>query len=332
MRFGRFGIACHLMLFPPEIKFRPMQEPSLKPHITPGAGLNNILEKGAEFEQLISGFEFLEGPAWHSGQGCLVFSDIVGNTMYRWSDQAGVSVFRKPSNMANGNTWDSNGRLICCEHASSRVSRIDSAGAYEVLASHYQGRELNSPNDVVVDSSGNIFFTDPNSGRGPHYGVERQQELDFQGVFKLDPVSRELTLLVDDFSKPNGLCFSPDESRLFINDTDRQHIRVFDVQGDAGIDNGRVWANVGGANPGVADGMKLDREGNLYCCGSGGIHVFDPDANPLGIIATPELAANFTWGGDHLTELLVTATSSIYRLRVKIPGYNPINPKTTKSV
>jgi gluconolactonase len=288
-------------------------------------GLDNIVEKNVSYEQLATGFDFVEGPAWHPAQNSLVFSDIIASVMYRWSDEGGVSVFRKPSNMANGNTWDRQGRLISCEHASSCVSRIDGNGTYDVLASHYQGRELNSPNDVIVNKQGNILFTDPNSGRGPHYGVERDQDLDFQGVFQLDPGTRRLTLLVDDFSKPNGLCFSHDESRLFINDTDRQHIRVFDVMEGGGLSDGRVWASVDGELPGVADGMKLDSAGNLYCCGSGGIHVFDPDANSLGVIPTPEVAANFTWGGEDLTELLITATSSIYRLRVKIPGFDPLN-------
>jgi gluconolactonase len=294
------------------------------------AGLDGIVEGGALLEQLVTGFSFVEGPAWHPGYNCLVFSDIIGNTMYRWSEHDGVSVFRKPSSMANGNTWDAQDRLICCEHAASCVSRISSDGRREVLASHYQGCELNSPNDVVVNQRGHIFFTDPNSGRGPRYGVEREQELDFQGVFKLDPESSELTLLVDDFSKPNGLCFSHDESRLFINDTDRQHIRVFDVMDNGGLGNGQVWASVDGDPPGVADGMKLDSKGNLYCCGSGGIHVFDPDTRLLGVIATPEVAANFTWGGENLTDLLITATHSIYRLRLKVAGHNPFNTAVHK--
>lgn len=293
-------------------------------------GLGEIFEAGSLLEQVATGFEFIEGPAWHAGQNDLVFSDIIGNTMYRWSVRDGVSVFRKPSNMANGNTWDREGRLLSCEHATSRVSRSDADGNYEVLASHYEGRELNSPNDIIVSRNGNIFFTDPNSGRGPRYGVEREQELGFQGVFKLDPVTRELTLLADDFVLPNGLCFSQDESLLFINDTREQKIRVFDVQPDQTICNGRVWASTDGDLPGVADGMKLDSAGNLYSSGSGGIHVFGPDARLLGVIRTPEVAANFTWGGEDFRELLITATRSIYRLRVKIPGYRPYTPEFSK--
>lgn len=295
--------------------------------IKAGAGLSEILAPGSRLEQLASGFRFVEGPAWLPTQKLLVFSDIIGDTLYRWTAGDGVAVFRKPSNMSNGNTWDQQGRLLSCEHASSCVSRSDNNGNYEVLASHYNGKELNSPNDIIVAKNGHIFFTDPNSGRGARYGVERRQELDFQGVFRLDPDARELTLLVDDFSKPNGLCFSQDEARLFINDTDRQHIRVFDVLDDFTIANGRLWASVHGSQPGVADGMKLDSAGNLYCCGSGGIHVFDPDGSVMGVIETPELAANFTWGGEGLTELFITATHAVYRLRVKIPGHNPITPE-----
>jgi len=279
---------------------------------------------GSGIEQLITGFRFVEGPVWYPGQNALLFSDIIGNTMYRWSEREGVSVFREPSNMANGNTLDAEGRLLSCEHATSRVSRTDTDGNYEVLATHFEGRELNSPNDIIVSRNGNIFFTDPASGRGVPYGVEREQELDFQGVYKLNPDNRELTLLADDFVLPNGLCFSQDESRLFVNDTRRQHIRVFDVNADQTICNSRVWASTDGDLPGVADGMKLDSAGNLYSSGSGGIHVFAPDATPLGVIRTPEVAANFTWGGEDLTELFMTATQSIYRLRVKIPGYRPL--------
>jgi len=293
--------------------------------------LEEVLIAGTSLEQIATGFQFVEGPAWHREKKSLVFSDIIGNCIYRWSETSDVSIFRKPSFMANGNSWDHQGRLVTCEHACSRISRGDTDGSYEVLASHYEGRELNSPNDIVVSSNGDIFFTDPNSGRGRRYGVEREQQLDFQGVFRLDPDSLKLTLLVDDFAKPNGLCFSPDESQLFINDTDRQHIRVFDISGDGGLRNGHIWASVDGDQPGVADGMKFDSQGNLYCCGSGGIHVFDPDAGRLGIIPTPEFAANFTWGGDELTDMFITATTSIYRLRVNIPGLEPRvnNPSTS---
>jgi gluconolactonase len=287
-------------------------------------GIDRIIAPGSVPLRIHTGFEFLEGPVWHSARQALLFSDIIGDTMYRWTKAHGLEEFRKPSHMANGNTLDREGRLLTCEHSTSRVSRSDDNGNYEVLASHYQGSALNSPNDIVVKRDGSVYFTDPDSGRSAKYGVERPRELDFQGVYRLDPESSELRLLIDDFSKPNGLCFSLDESVLFVNDTDRQHVRAFDVMPDGGINNGRVWTETGGNMPGVADGMKIDSAGNLYCCGSGGIHVFDPDGTRICVIETPEVAANFTWGGDDRTELYITATHSIYRLNVTVPGHDPI--------
>ena len=286
--------------------------------------LDEVISPNAAFERVASGFCFVEGPVWQADQGTLLFSDIIGNAIYRLGKGGEVDVFRKPSQMANGSTLDREGRLLTCEHATSRVSRSAADGRYEVIASHFQGAELNSPNDIVVKRDGSIYFTDPNSGRTRKYGVERPQELGFQGVYRLDPDTGELALLVDDFAKPNGLCFSHDEAVLFVNDTDRQHIRSFDVKADGSIANSRVWATTGGDLPGVADGMKLDSKGNLYCCGSGGIHVFDPDGARLGVIATPEVAANFTWGGRELTDLYVTATHSIYRLGLHVAGHDPL--------
>jgi len=296
------------------------------PAWNPGSGLIGLVEPAAALERLVSGFQFLEGPAWHAGRQSLVFSDIIGDVIYCWNETAGLSVFRSPSHMANGNTWDREGRLLSCEHATSRVCRTDADGRYEVVASHYGGRELNSPNDIVVRRDNSIYFTDPNSGRGAKYGLARKQELDFQGVFRLDPATGQLILLADDFSKPNGVCFSRDESLLYINDSDRQHIRVFVVQSDGTIANGRIWAETGGAEPGVADGMKIDSQGNLYCCGSGGIHVFDSDGRRRDIIRTPEVAANLAWGGVTLTDLFITARTSIYRLRMQVPGHSPFTP------
>lgn len=292
---------------------------------THGSGLRAIVEPTLP-ERLATGFEFTEGPAWHAGDCALVFSDIIGDAMYVWREAGALEVFRRPSNRANGSTWDREGRLLTCEHATSRVSRTEPGGRYEILASHFDGRELNSPNDIVVRRDGAIFFTDPTPGRTARFGIERPQQLDFQGVFRLQPESGELTLLVDDFSKPNGLCFSRDEARLFVNDTDRQHIRVFDVRSDGTVSGGREFASTAGAEPGVADGMKVDSAGNLYCCGSGGIHVFDGDGTRIGVIALPEVPANFTWGGPTLTDLYVTARTSLYRLRMRVPGHAPFVP------
>jgi gluconolactonase len=280
----------------------------------------HVIGADAELERVATGFQFVEGPVWHPHDKYLIFSDILGDCIYRWNPEDGTMVFRKPSHMANGNTFDRQGRLLTCEHATSRLTRTDQEGRAEVMASHYDGKELNSPNDVVVKRDGGIYFTDPNSGRGPRFGIAREQELPFQGVFHLDANDKQLTLLADDFSKPNGLCFSLDERHLFVNDTDGGHIRIFDVQPDGSLSNGQVWAELWGDGIGVVDGMKLDREGNLYCAGPGGIHLFDADANCLGVIHMPEHTTNLAWGDDDLCSLYVTASTSLYRFRTEIPG------------
>ena len=273
-----------------------------------------------EIEEVGSGFEFTEGTIWNHVEKHLIFSDIPGNTMRRWRPDGGIETWRRPSNMANGNTYDGQGRVVTCEHATSRVTRTETDGSVTVLATHYGDKELNSPNDIVVKSGGSIYFTDPGFGRMDYYGRPREQQLPFQGAYRLNPDSRELTLLVDDFDQPNGLCFSLDESQLFINDTMRAHIRVFDVNGEGTLENGRVWADVTGSGDGAPDGMKVDSQGNLYVTGPGGIHVFDPAAACLGVIKMPQGCANFCWGDDDLKSLFVTASASLYRVRVQVAG------------
>jgi gluconolactonase len=242
-----------------------------------------------------------------------------GDHMRRWTPTEGISTFRKPCNMSNGNAYDRQGRLVTCEHSSSRVTRTEHDGSITVLASHYNGKELNSPNDIVVRSDGTIFFTDPEFGRRKYYGRPRDSELDFRGVYLIKP-SGELKLLADDFGQPNGLCFSLDETKLFVNDSPRRHIRVFDVDGDT-VTGGRVWAETGGVEgERTPDGMKIDSAGNLFCVGPGGIHVFDGEGARIGRILFPENVANFAWGEDDLKSLLVTASTSLYRVRVEVPG------------
>ncbi len=269
-------------------------------------------------EVLATGFGFIEGPVWHPYEKWLVFSDIPNGRIYRRSEAGAVEIFRDPSHMANGNTLDRQGRLLSCEHATSRVTRAEPDGTSHVLVTHYGARSLNSPNDIVVAADGSIYFTDPNYGRRDYFGVKRAQELPFQGVYRLDAAG--LTLLADDFAQPNGLCFSLDESRLFVNDTERGHIRVFAVETSGDLSGGAVWARTMGKGPGAPDGMKIDSCGNLYCCGPGGIHVFDPSAGIVGVIPTPEPCANFTFGDDDFRSLFITASSTLYRLRVRVPG------------
>lgn len=281
-----------------------------------------IVNPGARLEPVVTGFDFTEGPIWHPAERSIIFSDILGNSLYRWSEANGLEILRRNSYMANGNAYDRRGRVITCEHATSRLTRTDFAngGELEVLASHFEGKPLNSPNDVVVKSDGTIYFTDPDSGRSIGFGVPRQRELSFNGVYRLEPESGELSLLIDDFAKPNGLCFSQDESLLYVNDTIRQHIRVFDVLDDGGVGSGRLFANLTGGKPGVADGMKIDEAGHVYSCGPGGIHIFNQIGEFLGCVETPEFATNFVFGDDDLQTLYITASTSLYRLRVNVPG------------
>lgn len=283
-------------------------------------GFASVVGMAVTAEKLATGFQFTEGPLWHPAGRHLLFSDMPGDHLRKWTSRNGVSTFRKPCAQSNGLAWDGQGRLIVCEHATSRLTRTEPDGRSTVLASHHAGKELNSPNDVVVKSDGAIYFTDPVYGRKEYYGNPRPLQLDFRGVYRVDPAAAKLTLLADDFGQPNGLCFSLDEQRLFVNDTDRQHIRVFDVAADGTLANGRLWAETKGAGPGAPDGMKIDSAGNIYCCGPGGIHVFAPDARCLGVIRIPEHAANFCFGDDDLCSLYVTASTSIYRVRVGTPG------------
>ena len=282
--------------------------------------IKTVLDANVELETLATGFEFTEGPIWHPYEKHLTFSDIVGSTMYRWDRTNGIRVFRKPSNMANGNTYDKQGRIVTCEHATSRVTRTDLDGKVVVLASHYDGKELNSPNDIVVKSDGAIYFSDPTYGRRERVGIPRPPDLNFQAAFRLDLASNTLTPIVNDFENPNGLCFSLDEKQLYVNDSPRYHIRVFDVLPDGAVTKGRVWAEVKGEGKGVPDGMKFDSAGNLFCAGPGGIYIFDSNANCLAKISMPEQAANFCWGDGNLCSLFITASTTLYRIRVNVPG------------
>ena len=272
-------------------------------------------------EQLATGFGFTEGPVWDKARQQLIWSDMKHDHMRSWTSQGGVKTFRKPSNQANGSAFDAQGRLVSCEHQTSRVVREEKDGKLTVLASHWEGKELNSPNDLTIKSDGAIYFSDPTFGRvREDVGTLRPLMLDFRGVYRLSPDAAEMQLLASDFEQPNGLCFSLDESQLFINDTVRMHIRVYDVQGDGAIAGGRVFAELTGQGEGRPDGMKMDRKGHLYCTGPGGVHVFDSAGQCLGVILTPERPTNMAWGDDDLRTLYITAQTSLYRARLKTAG------------
>src|SRR3954465_11168483 len=293
----------------------------------------DLVDEDAELERLGTGFTFTEGPIWNP-DGFLLFSDMPGDVRRRWDPESGVTEVANPSNKGNGMTLDNDGRLVVCEHVTSSVVRMDPdgtgggwrvdpagrRGGGKVLASHYEGRELNSPNDVVVKRDGSIYFSDPTYGRMPGFGVEREQDLAFQGVYRIPPEGGDPQLLVDDFDQPNGLCFSPDESLLYVNDTDNAHIRVFDVGPNHKLSNGRVFAeNIGDgdlAKGGLVDGMKIDEQGNVYVTGPDGVWVIGIDGEHLGTIEIPESVGNINWGDDDWRSLYVPSSTSVYRVRM----------------
>ncbi|NEP87605.1 MAG: SMP-30/gluconolactonase/LRE family protein [Okeania sp. SIO2C2] len=281
--------------------------------------LQNIIGEDAQVEKVVEGFKFIEGPVWHPN-GFLLFSDIPENTIYQWQPNQEVKVFRRPSGNANGNTLDLQGRLITGEHSNRRVSRTEKDGKIITLADEYNGKRLNSPNDLVVKSDGSIYFTDP------PYGIKsEQEELGFYGVYKIAPDGK-LTLLVDDFIRPNGIALSPDETKLYVNDSEKGHIRVFDIKSDGTLENGMIFDELKDSNKrGVPDGMKVDLQGNVYSTGPGGVWVFSPSGKLLGIIAVPEKVANLAWGNNDYKTLYLTASKSLYRITLKVAGVRPFN-------
>jgi gluconolactonase len=288
--------------------------------------LGRLLDEGVEVEQLGTGFTFTEGPIWNPSGQYLLFSDMPGDTRRRWDESGGVQVVASPSNKGNGMTLDADGRLIVCEHSTSSLVRMDPSGTgdgREVLASHYEGTELNSPNDVCVKSDGSIWFSDPWYGRMPGFGVERERELGWQGVFRVPPGGGEPQLVVDkdEYEQPNGLCFSPDESLLYINDTPKAWIKVYDVGSDGTLANGRLFfegIGSGVIEEGIPDGMKCDEEGNIWVTGPGGIWVISAGGEHLGTIRIPENVGNLAWGGPDWKWLFAPSSTSLYRVQTKV--------------
>ena len=274
--------------------------------------LKSLIEPG-DPERLATGFQFTEGPVWLP-EGALLFSDIPASRIYRWAPETGAQVWREPSGNSNGLTLDREGRLLACEHGNRRVSRTEADGTVVALAERYEGKRLNSPNDIVVRSDGVIYFTDP------PYGIEpAQREQPVNGVYALRP-DGTLRLVADDFERPNGLVFSPDEAILYIGDSPRRHVRAFDVDSDGAIHSSRVFADMDHPQPGSPDGMKVDVEGHLYVTGATGVWVFEPDGELVGVIVTPERPANCAWGDADRQSLYITARPSLYRVRTKVAG------------
>jgi gluconolactonase len=276
----------------------------------------------AAVERLATGTRWGEGPVWFGDGRYLLWSDIPNNRMMRWDEETGaVSIFRKPSNFANGNTRDRQGRLVTCEHGGRRVTRTEYDGSLTVLIDRFDGKRLNSPNDVVVKSDDSIWFTDPTFGiNGDYEGIKAEPELP-TNVYRLDPKTGQAEAVASDILNPNGICFSPDESRVYIVESSSQprRIRVYDVHEGRRLTNGRVFVDAG--ENGAPDGFRCDMDGNLWAGwgtgpGLNGVMVFDPDGTAIGRIALPERCANLCFGGARHNRLFMAASQSLYSLYV----------------
>ncbi|MDE3240554.1 MAG: SMP-30/gluconolactonase/LRE family protein [Paracoccaceae bacterium] len=266
----------------------------------------------APVKQIATGFDWVEGPVWFGDAGCLLFSDIPNNRILRWTPE-GVTTFRQPSNYANGHTRDRQGRLVSCEHGTRRVTRTEWDGSVTVIADSYRGKRLNSPNDVIVASDGAIWFSDPHYGIMTDYeGFKSEQELPCH-VYRVDP-DGTIEAVITDMNCPNGLAFSPDESRLYVADTgrmfssDSQHILAFDMAGGRPTE-GRMFHAIA---PGCADGIRVDSDGNLWSSAGDGVHCLSPQGDLMGRILVPETVSNICFGGRAKHHLFITATTSVY--------------------
>ena len=273
----------------------------------------------SRIERLYDGCRWAEGPVYVPAGRYVVWSDIPNDRMLRWDEMTGnVGEFRQPAGHSNGNTLDREGRLVTCEHGNRRVSRTEHDGSISVLASHFDGKRLNSPNDVIVRSDGSIWFTDPAYGIDSDYeGHRAASEIGACNVYRIDPATGDVAVVADDFDRPNGLAFSLDESQIYIADTRHNHIRVFDVNGAGPLGAGEVFAE---CTAGHFDGFRLDDTGRLWAGVGDGVHCFDPDGTLIGKLHLPEDAANLTFGGLARNRLFITATTSLYSIRINVNG------------
>ncbi|MDB5818373.1 MAG: SMP-30/gluconolaconase/LRE-like region-containing protein [Rhizobacter sp.] len=280
-----------------------------------------LADPDAPLDLIASGLSFGEGPVWDRRIGQLYWVDIIGSTIWRWKPGVGREIVMKPSGHANGLTFDLQGRLNIAGWCNRTILRFEHDGSLTQVAKSYEGKKFNSPNDIVVRSDGSIYWTDSAGGLAiPGMVAEDiQRYLDVQGVFQLTPAG-EVRLVIADCTYPNGLAFTPDEKQLYVNDTRLALIRVFDVNDDGSLGPGRLFHRMTGSEAGVADGMKVDVEGNLYCTGPGGVHVIDPAGRLIGRLRFPGHSTNMAWGDDDWRTLFVTTYSSVYRTRMRVPG------------
>jgi len=272
-------------------------------------------------EVLYRGGRKSEGPAYFAAGRFLVWSDIPNDRMLRWDETTGeVGVFREPSGYSNGNTIDRQGRLVSCEQGNRRVTRTEPDGSITVLADSYDGKRLNSPNDVVVRSDGSIWFTDPRYGiTGEYEGFAAESEIGSDHVYRIDPESGVLSIVADDFVRPNGLAFSADESELYIVETRLRTIRRFDVAGDGSLSGGAEFVS------GWFDGIRLDTQGRIWAASVDGLHCYDPDGSLLGKLLTPEGLSNLTFGGPRRNNLFLTSNAGdVYSIRVTFTGLKTV--------
>ncbi len=285
----------------------------------------HLVLPNAWLDRLHTGMLWAEGPVYFPFGDYLLWSDIPNHRIFQWTQGTGVRIFREHSNYSNGNSRDQEGRLVTCEHLTRRVTRTEHDGSVTIIADEFEGKRLNSPNDVVVKSDGSIWFTDPPYGILSDYeGAKADQEQAGCFVFRCDPADGKLTVVADDFVKPNGLAFSPDESHLYVSDTGLSHdadgphhIRAFDVKKGHSLKNGRTFAEI---DPGVPDGFRLDEHGNIWTSTGNGVHCYSPEGEKLGEILTGETVANVTFGGPKNNRLFITATTSLYAIYLAVRG------------
>jgi gluconolactonase len=303
-----------------------MDMPPPDPVLIEDARFAELVPSGARLSKLFSGLGWAEGPMWLPSRQMLVCSDIPGNLIVSWTEGEGLGVFRSPSERANGNTLDPEGRLVTCEHQTRRVTQTEHDGSVTVLATHFEGKRLNSPNDVVVRSDGLIFFTDPHYGfRSKTYRIDGERELDSQNVYRLDPASGTVSIVGSGFYMPNGLAFSCDETVLAIADSGvnafpgegPHHVRQFRCDAKGELTEIGPTIDI---EPGVPDGLRVDEQNNYWISAADGVHCYTPAGQRLGKILVPEAVANLTFGGADGKTLFIAATSSVYSIRLAVAG------------
>ncbi len=290
------------------------------------SSFKDILRDDSKLDRLASPAIWAEGPVWLPDRDAVVFSDVKGNRMHVWSEKDGAAVFRESSNYSNGNCLDRQGRIVSCEHGRRCISRTEKDGTVRILVDKYDGKRLNSPNDVTVKSDGTIWFTDPPYGiLGDEEGFKSESQVIGCHVYRFDPESGDLSIATLDVERPNGLAFSPDEKLLYVADMSivefptkgRRRLSVYDVVDGVRLTNCRALADI---TPGIPDGFRVDRAGRIFCSCEGGIQVVLPDGNIIGKIRVPERVSNCTFGGPGEDVLYITATTSLYRIRLATRG------------